>query len=270
MGRFPMPDQQSALRKVISARGIITFETDLWHEKLGKHRTIRGGDPHFVLRIASVQLEAWERQWQHQEAVRARNHQVTLLQQSREQQKWHQQRQKEVAIERTNDALQLIETIKNTLRHTLTFDDAIDWEQLKDYASFPAPEPAKSLFPPTPTFRTLPQEPLRTDAKYQPVLGALDKLMASRRVKKQADAAQLFEHDYAQWLHDKDAIFTENRATDQHYEAVIQAMTQTYEQAVVAWQSERESFIQQQIAQNAAIDSQKEQYLKGVPDAITA
>ena len=55
-----------------------------------------------------------------------------------------------------------------------------------------------------------------------------------------------------------------------HYEAVIQAMTQTHEQAVVAWQSERESFIQQQITQNVAIDSQKEQYLKGVPDAITA
>src|SRR5690349_2627177 len=66
-----MSGQHSNLRKAISSRGLVTFEIDLWHEELGKHRTVKGSDPHFVTRVATIQLDTWKDQWERQQVVAA-------------------------------------------------------------------------------------------------------------------------------------------------------------------------------------------------------
>src|SRR6476469_5427342 len=114
-----MSGQQSALRKIVSSRGIVTFEIDLLHKDLGKHRIVKGSDPHFVMRVAAMQLDNWNALWERQQALRARYNQNILLQESREEKRHYQEEQKEMASERTREATRLLESLRDTLQYTL-------------------------------------------------------------------------------------------------------------------------------------------------------
>ena len=46
-----------------SARGVSTYDLELWHDGLKKHRLIRGGSESVVKRKATLQIEEWEERW---------------------------------------------------------------------------------------------------------------------------------------------------------------------------------------------------------------
>jgi restriction system protein len=240
----------------------------LAHDGLHKHRIIKGNDPLFVQRKVEVQLAEWEDQWKRKRAAQSRTREANLRRTEREKKQQYQEDQKEQAAERTAEAAQIINDLQNTLQHTLSRNDAINWEQLKDHSDFPKPKPKRPTPPQRPTPTPVPQEPLRSAPRYQPQLGIADKLFSSRREKKEAEATQLFEQDHQQWEAARQQILSANAAKERAYQEQMRKTEEEFSQAVRSWEEERAAYLQQQQEQNASVDQQKEQYLTGTPDAV--
>lgn len=262
-----MSGYSGELREVYTGRGT-SYEIDLRHEELGKQRTVRGSDPHFVLRIASVQLEQWEEQWLRAQAALARRTDARLAQQSREAKKRYQDAQKALAEARTTEARQLLDGLANVLRQTLDHNDAVDWEGLKDRAPFPIPRPLERPHPPRPEPVQLAPEPLPRHSRYQPQLGLLDKLLSKRREEREAEARALFYHEHALWERSRDEVLAANARKEQEHRQHIHSLQEVHRQRISAWEKERAAFLKSQEEQNAAIDSHREQYVRGTPEVI--
>jgi restriction system protein len=216
-----MSARYSSLRVVYNSRGWASYEIELSHDGLHKHRIIKGNDPDFVQRKAAVQLADWEEQWSRKLAVQDKVNQAS-------QRKRVQERQKEFAAEQSKEAQEVIENLRNTLRQTLDRNDAIDWERLKDQAPFPKSKPAKPKLPQPPSPSPIPREPLNTGPRYQPQLGLLDKLLTSRREQKLREAAQLFQRDHQQWEQERRNIIVANEEKRKQYEQLVRKAEETY------------------------------------------
>jgi restriction system protein len=253
----------NSLRRVISSRGLVSYEIELSHDELHKHRLIKGNDPEFVQRKADVQLEEWKEQWAKKRELQARSSEAKLKRELYEE-------KKQIAFQRTKEAQDILECLRNTLRHTLNYNDAIDWEKLKDFSTFPIQKPTKPTFPPRPEPAPTPREPLPSDPRYQPQLGFTDKLFASRRAKKVANAAALYQLDHQSWWQQKQAIVSANITKQKEYEALVQRIEEDYNRTIRDWELQVTTFVQKQQEQNSAVDRQKDNYLSGSPDAILA
>lgn len=230
------------------------WEIEVQHEGLGKYRHIRGSDRSVVEQKARYQKMQWNDQWQRkldadrrvQDREEAANQKCTERQRlidenikQKEQSAFEKNRQKEEAqrykddrkregIDRDSEAKSAIETLKNSLVHTLAINDAISWDQLKDKSSFselspklefpPSPvkipiptAPVPSVVPLKPGLAARPNPPLKDSAKYQPVFGFFDQFLSSRKLRKIEEAEALFKQDYTSWtaecakLDDQDA-----------------------------------------------------------------
>lgn len=249
------------LKTTFSARGLARYEVEIWHDGLHKHRIIRGADPQFIQRKVEVQLADWDDQWERRSAVAERAHQATARRQEKEE-------QKRLAAEQTAEAKRLLDELQNTLQHTLSIDDAIDWDMLKDQSKFPRPRPAKRKQPSPPTPAPVPREPLQSDPAFQPNLGFLDKLFSSRRTRKEEEASQLFEHAHKEWEAGRQRVLASNEANQKTYRERLQTSAEEHERDVRAWEQERDAFLREQEEQNAAVERQRESYLSGAPEAI--
>ena len=258
-----MSVQYSSLRRAVSSRGLVSYEMELSHDGLHKHRVIKGNDPEFVQRKAEAQLEEWKEQWAKKQALQARSSEAKLKRELHEE-------KKQIASQRTKEAQDILESLRNTLHHTLSYNDAIDWEKLKDFSTFPIRKPTKPNLPPRPEPTSIPREPLPSDPLYQPQLGFTDKLFASRKEQKMANAAALYQRDHQSWWQQKQAIVSANTAKQKEYETFVQNIEEDYKRAVRDWELQVTTFLQKQQAQNAAVDRQKDNYLTGSPDAILA
>jgi restriction system protein len=128
------------LRTTFTSRGLARYEVEIWHDGLHKHRVIRGNDAQFVQRKLKVQLADWNDQWRRRSETDKRAQFAAERRQQKEE-------QKSLAAEQTAEAKRLLEDVQNTLLHTLSVDDAIDWEVLQDRSVFPKPRPAKKRLP---------------------------------------------------------------------------------------------------------------------------
>ena len=249
------------LKATVGSRGLVRYEVEIWHDGLHKHRIIRGADQQFIQRKIEVQLADWVDQWERRSAVADRAQRAAERRQEKEEQKG-------LAADQTAEAKRLHEDLQNTLLHTLSVDDMIDWEMLKDHSKFPKPRPAKRKEPSPPVPATVTREPLKSDTAFEPQLSLLDKLFSSRRKRKEEQASQLFEDAHQKWESDKRRILASNETNEKAHRERIQAIVEEHERAVRAWEEERNAFLQEQQEQNAAVDTQKENYLSGAPDAL--
>jgi hypothetical protein len=88
---------------------------------------------------------------------------------------YDKEKRKQRAIERTKEAIAFLESLGKTLHHTLSIDDTINWESLKNMTPFAKIPPLKrAVTPPMPA--SIPSAPVITDQKYQPKLGILGKI----------------------------------------------------------------------------------------------
>ena len=115
----------SEVEVAYSARGNPTYRVEIWHDGLKKHRLIRGSEFEVVERKAHLQAEDWQSKW---EGVKAKE----VAQKAQADKKQYQENQKAMANERTIEARANLEILEQTLEHTLSIDDNVDWEQLKD------------------------------------------------------------------------------------------------------------------------------------------
>lgn len=162
-----MKTRHGQMSVAYTARGIRTYCLELWHDGLKKHRLIRGESESIVDLKATLQAEEWEQRW--------------AVVDARAKERSQNSAGKALAAERTAEAQQEIERLSSILQATLSIDDTVDWESLKDKTPFPEERPLPPALPPAPALPQIRREPDFHDHIYTPSLSLLDKLISSRR-----------------------------------------------------------------------------------------
>lgn len=213
------------------------FQVEVRHEGLNKYRMITGTDPYVVEQKAEAQVATWDEQW------RKKQERETALRDKAE--------MRASAAEQTAAAQETLRALDEILAFTLTVDDRVDWEALKDRDPFPTPKPT------APAPSTKPVEPQSSDARFQPALGFLDKLIASRRERQTAQARAAYAAARRKW---EDAVKEAKRHDERH--------RQEYESALAEWERERAEHARAQAEKHALIDDRRRMYEARDPGAI--
>jgi restriction system protein len=256
-----MSTRSSHLEVSHNTRGVVTYRLEIWHDGLKKHRLIKGSAPEIVQRIAALQMAEWEERWSH---IRTREQERY----NKENRKEHQEAKKRHATERTIVAQHELENLSNLLRQALAVNNAIDWETLKDTSPFPEPMPTKPPSPAKPQPQSVPPEPHRSAAKYQPHFSLLDKLLPARRARLLNVCRERFESDYREWQQRLQTLTAENTAAEQQFTSELQAIATQYQAQLRVWEEQRTQFLDTQRVGNEAVDKQREAYLAGSPEMI--
>ncbi len=149
------------------------------------------------------------------------------------------------------DAQQVLEKLSNPTTKTLMSNGLQDWAALGDKLSFSTALPEQPVAPPAPQEPAVAEPPREDDPKYSVELTTLDKLLSSRRIKKQDAALKRFEKDRKAWNEDRDYAFgIYERAKKQHLEEVEKSAA-TYEAALDQWKHNFEAYLGT-LAQRAA------------------
>lgn len=227
-----------------SSRGIPKYSLELSHGGLKKHRIIRGESESIVWRKAELQVEEWDNRWPIVEAQERDKTQKIAA-------KLSQEARKALAAERNSQAQKALADLSTILKATLSVDDKINWEELKDRASFPEKPP--TLPPALP----LPREPSRQDAKYAPELGFIDTLFSARKERKIAEKNAHFAFDHRVWQEEVAAV-----------QARQFAERQEHEKQLASWTARRNKYLERQSAKHAEVDARRFAYEAAEASAI--
>jgi restriction system protein len=237
-----------------TARGLERYETHVSHAQLHKYQVVRGDDRDAVKRKAHALGQQWDEAWskRSQRETAARN----------------VEEKKRVAADQSEEAGQAVAALNTLLVGVLDANSAIEWESLKDTSPYPVARPVAPPPPPAPKKPASLSEPLPTDEKFQPQLGFLDKLSASRRQARESEAQATFAACHEQW---EEASATQDRT----YQASVEAHASTLRErealhaaATAAWEAENAAFLQGQQERNLQVDQRRERYEKAEPEAV--
>ena len=216
-----MKSQQGQLVVSYTKTGLPRYSLEIHHKGLHKYQVVRADDPYVVQQKAHNAMSKWDQMWNRRQEKEAKANSI--------------QEKKEQASQRTREAEEAFARLDTILAHTLTVNDAVDWQSLKSTANYSVPEPLPVA---------VACEPNRTDWKYQVKLGILDWLLASRRIAKRLKANEQYEADYELWEKHRQEVEAE------------------YAAQLAKWQRDRDRYIAERDATNAAIDKQRNAYLK--------
>lgn len=236
-----MRTQVSELEVWYNSRGNPTFRIELWHDGLKKHRVIRGPEKHVVLQKARLQREEWDDRW-------ARMYARASMAQRKEE-------RKALAEQLTANAQAALDALNRILQDTLSVNDAIDWDSLKDFSPYPIPKPQRVDPASVEGLKPPPKEP--TPDRYKPRITLLDRLIPSRRERKVREANERFHQAHRQWEQARG-----------EYERALAALEEQYLADIEAWELLKREYEDNQRTANGAVDQQRERYLRGDPDAI--
>lgn len=242
-------------------RGIPSFTLELWHDGLKKHRLIRDGSKEVVRRKAELQIGEWHERWS---IVDARQREIS----EKTSGKRRQEERKAHAGERTLEAQREFDQLSTLLAFTLTVNDAVDWEKLKDRSVFQEARPVLGKLPAEPQLPALPREPQSIDSAYLPVLGILDKLISSRREQRVAEKLSIFKSDHHAWSKRvEDIKRTHSRALNAR-ESEVNRRKEDHAALVTAWEQRKATFLAEQAVRNEVIDGKQSACLASESEAI--
>lgn len=221
------------------------YEVEVQHEGLNKYRHIRGSNRCVVEQKALVQMIAWDEMWEKKQAIEEKKRERELEIQSKED-------RKELAKTETSEAEEAIDMIENTLSHTLSVNDAIEWASLMDKTEYEQKKPKKKKL------AKIPVEPTRLDKKYRPNLSFLDKIFSGLKKKKEAEAEKKYLADHKIWAGKERKIKSENNETEA--ESATNAKK---------WQENKRKHEEKQEKNNQKILDMKQQYQNLEPGTIS-
>ena len=141
------------------------------------------------------------------------------------------------------EAQRVLEKLSNTTAKKLMSNGLQEWAALGDKLRFSTALPEQPVAPPAPQESAVAELPREDDPKYAVELSTLDKLLASRRIKKQDAALRRFEKDRKAWNEDRDyARGIYERAKKKHLEE-IEGSAVTYESALDQWKRDFEAYL---------------------------
>ncbi len=210
----------------------MSYYLDIQHEGLKKFRRVSGSDPYVVEQKARAQMAQWEDQWSRK-----------LAQQARAEAAREKEEKKALAAMQTREAQELLAEIDSLLAATLSVNDQVDWDDLKDHTAFakarPLP-PSEPLIPPAPRAE---------DAEFQPRLGLMDTLVRKLREQRITEAQARFAEAYHQW---EDRV---KQLKELHQRAQVSC-----QKAVDDWEAERGEFELAREKRNDLVDHRRAQY----------
>lgn len=250
-----METRFSQLRVENHLRSTPTFSIELWHDGLNKHRLIKGKSDSIVTLKATLQAKEWNQQWANKDG--------------RRQEVSRKEQRKSIAAERTAAAQSELDCLSTLLAQTLTINDAVDWERLKDRAPFAEPAPTPEARPGALPPAQHPREPLKTDPAYQPSLGLLDRIFASRRERAIEAKRTLFETDHLAWQQALDEALKSRTEAEWARKLEVDRCDARNQQAFASWEGRRNEHLARQKQLNDAVDAKRRAYEAMDPSAIT-
>lgn len=244
-----------------SPRGLARYSVELWHEGLKKHRVIRSDARAVLQQKVRLQVEEWDARWEIEDA---REREKTKRDTSR----LRIEERKGLALERTAEAQSALEELGGILKRTLSVDDTLDWESLKDKAAFAEPKPRPVKPNPAPIMPPLPQEPQLTDTQYKPRFGLLDRFSRARRERLFAGAMATFEADHAKWAMTIEQMEQLHRGNLDAHARECEMRAQEHAKRLAEWSARKAEHEAAQQLVNAAVDEKRKKYEAAEPEAI--
>jgi restriction system protein len=243
------------------------YIAEVRHFGLGTYRVLKDLDYGILLNKIEAQFYKWDEQWS---KIDGKN---------------KSQADKEanlsIAEERTSEAQNIQRDIENILIHTLDIDDAIDWNDLKNYNKFSTPNPILQLSkdlkkitdPASPVSKNYPTQPNKEN--FDPSLSFFDNLFSSLKQKKIDQAERLYQLELDDWEKEfsKTEEFNQKVLVEYNEQIIKQEQERTktrkhYDDLETEWKKQEEEFYKQQSESNNKIEKLRELYLSCDPEAI--
>ena len=220
------------------------YEMEVRHQGLHKYRLIKGTDPYVVEQKAVAQERAWNEMWERKRAAEG-------ARASRERAVQEREARKALAAERTAEAQAVLLAIEQTLLHTLSVDDRIEWDSLLDRRPFPKTPPAR------PKPHPFPEEPKESDPQFLPARKWYYAIFRNLRRKAQQEAKNRFVLAHDAWCKEMPQVDAKNKALENEYNLNAER-----------WQKEKEQYEKEQVDRNDQILRKKKAYLDSDAQAI--
>lgn len=232
---------------------ILGYYMQVSHEGLNKSRVIKSSDFDIMYSSAELQAKQWDERWEELEAKRFARDGID--------------EDRKTAEERTRDAREYFDSLSGLLSHSLSINDAIDWDTLKNTKEFSEPKPKIDKIPDAPTMESLRDEPLKSDQAYIPAIGIFDAMFGGKK-KKIEQAEKKFQDDHAQWTLDKVNIEQKFKEATEIFKSKCAEIEKKYLSDVAEWELKNQEYLKDQAETNSSIEASKQKYLAGNIDAI--
>jgi len=232
----------------VAGTRLLRYSANLFHKGLKEHKQIKANDTDLLMSKVETQIDKWNDKWRLiQDKVKAREEKEANVQE---------------AERRSSEARDAISAIESILNHTLSVDDKVDWETLKQKTRFAKSKPSK---PSKRAHEELPLMPDKNSVEFKASYSLLDSLLKSRKRRKEADCESKYREAIAKWEHAKKVAENRNRLID----ADSEKTAKKWDDATKLWETEKDNFYRTQKVFNAKIDHMKQLYLKQDQEAIT-
>ncbi|MBI5213760.1 MAG: restriction endonuclease [Nitrospirae bacterium] len=229
----------------VSGTRVLKYTVEMFHKGLNEHKLISAPELDMLQNKANLQAQKWTEKWNVIEYRRK-------LSEKRE-------ANVEEANSRTEAAIEALKQIDSLLMHTLSINDAVDWEKLKKKEKYSEKRPEKPIkkkhseYPPPPV-------------KESPAFTFLEMLLLKyRKERKIKEAETKYLAAVSKWEEEKKAIDQLNKKLDNDFEEIDM---KKWENDISEWEKRKNAFLQEQDAFNAKIDEMKESYLSQNADSI--
>lgn len=141
------------------------------------------------------------------------------------------------------EAQRALDNLSNTTAQALMNNGLHDWAALGERLGFSTTLPEKPVAPPAPQEPAATEPPREDDPQYAVELSTLDKLLSSRRIKKQDAALRRFEKDRKAWNENRDYALGIYERARQQYDEALKESEAAYEAALEQWKRDFEAFL---------------------------
>lgn len=243
------------------------YIAEIRHLGLGTYRILKDMDSYILDNKVEAQFNKWDDQW---DRIVSKN----KLQADKE-------ANLNIAEERTREAQEIQKQLEDILIHTLSIDDSIDWDTLKDRKKFTVPNPMNNLanelenlvIPIEPEMQKQPNEPHRKN--YMPSLSIVDKIFKSLAQKKIANSENLYQQALSSWQKAAQDVNESNRKKIEEYELNCKDLelqkskiVNRYEELEKNWRVQEIQFYEDQEQHNEKIDLLRDNYLKEKRESV--
>ena len=129
------------------------------------------------------------------------------------------------------------------LENTSESEEIVDWAIFQKQYGFETSHPPKPELPKVPKAPVIPPAPHEDDASYGVELGAMDKLLPSRRRKKENAALQRFERDRKRWNDNRLNALAHYEFAKKNYAKNIELLSEEYAAALKEWRQAFASYL---------------------------
>jgi restriction system protein len=205
------------------------YVAEIRHYGLGKYRIIKDKDSYILRNKVNAQFDIWDALWS-----------KTLTKNKSQSDK---DASLNIAAERSNEAKEKQKAIENILQHSLSINNSIDWEALRDKSIFKEPKPEKPSPPP--------KEPNKIH--FEPKFNFFDKIFKSSKEEKIQASELAYQIAIKNWKAKKEDCRLELKK---------------FVQLKLEWEKQRADFYARQAEQNDRINKLQIAYSTNDPNAV--